>query len=303
MKKILVGVSGGERSDEALIAALGLAQKLEAELELVHAVDAHASHWPGIARARADAAIDDARRVAGEGVSQRLRNQRHDGAPLALRGTPIHEFLRVEVGNPAKVMLERARVAAAELIVLGSHRKRGLFDFGNTARTVLAKAETPVWVQHGWAREVRRVLVAIDLSDHSLAALATARDLALKLGAKLTTIHCFVHPGYVYSLDSGAPMAMAIERVDELRELARQEYQKRMDAFDWRGLAHDARFADDDPIEGILAQQDNADLIVMGTHGVTGLASTVLGSTAYGVISSARTPVLALPHPERHYQL
>ncbi|MCC6408704.1 MAG: universal stress protein, partial [Planctomycetes bacterium] len=75
------------------------------------------------------------------------------------------------------------------------------------------------------------------------------------------------------------------------------------EGFDWQGVAHEARFVDDDPIQGILALQDGADLIVMGTHGVTGLSAAVLGSTAYGVISSARTPVLVLPHPERRYQL
>lgn len=303
MKKILVGVAGGERSDEAVIAALALAQKLGGELELVHAVDVHAAHWPVMARAKADAEIEAARRSAGDAVSAHLRTRRDGGMPLALRGVPIGEFLRIEVGSPAKVMLERATVLPADLIVLGSHRKRGIFDFGNTARAVLAKASAPVWVQHGWARDVRTILAPIDLSDHSMAALATARDLAAKLGAKVTTLYCFVHPGYVYSLDSGAPMAMAIERVDELRELARKEYEKRVESFAWNGVAHDARFVDDDPIQGILALQDGADLIAMGTHGVTGLSAAVLGSTAYGVISSARTPVLVLPHPERRYQI
>lgn len=303
MKKILVGVAGGERSDEAVIAALGLAQKLGADLELVHSVDVHAAHWPVMARAKADAVIDAARRSAGEAVSAHLRTRRDGGAPLALRGAPITEFLRVEVGSPAKVLLDRALALPADLLILGSHRKRGIFDFGNTARAVLAKAVAPVWVQHGWARDVRTILAPVDLSEHSFAALDTARDLAQKLGAKVTTLYCFVHPGYVYSLDSGAPMAMAVERVDELRETARKEYEKRIEGFDWQAVAHDARFVDDDPIQGILAMQDGADLIVMGTHGVTGLAAAVLGSTAYGVLSSARTPVLVLPHPERRYQI
>ncbi|MBI5431280.1 MAG: universal stress protein [Planctomycetes bacterium] len=303
MKKILVGVAGGERSDEAVVAALALANKLGAELELVHSVDVHAAHWPVVARARADAEIEAARRSAGEAVAAHLRSRRDGGAPLTLRGAPINDSLRVEVGSPAKVLLERAVALPANLIVLGSHRKRGIFDFGNTARAVLAKAAAPVWVQHGWARDVRTILAPVDLSDHSFAALASGRNLAKKLGAKVTTLYCFVHPGYVYSLDSGAPMAMAIERVEELRELARKEYEKRIEGFDWQGVAHEARFVDDDPIQGILAVQDGADLIVMGTHGVTGLSAAVLGSTAYGVLSSARTPVLVLPHPERRYQL
>ncbi len=302
MKQVLVGVAPGERSDEAVIAAVSLARRFGAKLELLHVVEAATSHWH-IARSKAEGANDDARRAAGESIAAHLRTRRHDGTQLKLGETPVHEFLRLEVGHPTRALLDRAKTVGADVIVLGSHRRRGLLDFGNTVRAVLAKSPVPVWVQTGWARDVKHMLVPIDLSDHSFAALTTARNLAEKFHARLTTLYCFIHPAYVYSLDSGAPMVTAIERVDELRNATRDAYEKRMKEWDWKGVAHDSLFVDDDPVRGILAHQDTADLIVMGTHGVTGLAATVLGSTAYGVMSSARTPVLVLPHPERAYQL
>ena len=43
------------------------------------------------------------------------------------------------------------------------------------------------------------------------------------------------------------------------------------------------------------------EMIVMGTHGRTGLARVVLGNVAYGVLRSADVPVLAMRHPEREW--
>jgi nucleotide-binding universal stress UspA family protein len=303
MKNVLVGVAGDERSDEAVVAGLSLAKRFGAKLELVHAVAPTAGHWLDLSREVVRFANDDARRIAGEAITAHLRTRRHEGMPLELAGTPVQELLRIEIGKPAKVLIDRASALEASILVLGSHRRGGLLEFGTTARTVLAKSPCPVWVQNGWAREIRHVLAPIDLSAHSLAALATARTVAERFDAKLTTLYCFVSPAYVYSLDSGAPMVTAIEHVDELRGATRTEYSKRMESYDWQGVRHEALFVEEDPVRGILAHQDEVDLICMGTHGVTGLAAAVLGSTAYGVLRSARTAVLVLPHPERDYRL
>ncbi|MDP6520979.1 MAG: universal stress protein, partial [Planctomycetota bacterium] len=49
-----------------------------------------------------------------------------------------------------------------------------------------------------------------------------------------------------------------------------------------------------DPADQILALEDQADLIVMSTHGRTGLSAAVLGNVTYSVLKSAEVPVLAI---------
>lgn len=303
MKHILVGVDESGRSDEAVLVGLDLARRCEAKLELVHGVHVPSGHWPGLGRAKSDAENAQAVTAARAAISGHLRTRRSEGQPLKLGATPIEELLSIVPAHPAKALLDRAGSMDAALIVLGSHRRRKVIDFGGTLRAVLAKSECPVWVQNGWARPVQHVLAPVDLSEHSLAALGTARDIAKKYGARITAFYCFVNPGYYYSLDTGAPMAAAIERVEELRGLARAEFERKMEHYDWQGVPHETIFIEDDPVQGILAHQDACDLIVMGTHGVTGFTATVLGSVAYGVLRSAHTPVLVQPRPDRPFQL
>ena len=65
--------------------------------------------------------------------------------------------------------------------------------------------------------------------------------------------------------------------------------------FDWRGIPWDARLFDDTPEQTILELQDDFDLIVMSTHGHSGLAAAILGSVAYSVLRRVHTPTLACP--------
>src|SRR5690606_38826993 len=59
------------------------------------------------------------------------------------------ELLDVRRGAPAHVLVEAAEELDASLIVLGPHRRRGLLDFGGTARGVLAHAPCDLWMQPG----------------------------------------------------------------------------------------------------------------------------------------------------------
>ena len=59
-----------------------------------------------------------------------------------------------------------------------------------------------------------------------------------------------------------------------------------------------SRFAEGRSVPTILESQDSIDLIVMGSHGRTGLNAAVLGNTAYSVLRKAEVPVLAIRRPE-----
>src|SRR5262249_32286714 len=100
-------------------------------------------------------------------------------------------LVEVVEGHPAEVLLEETRRRKAGLLVLGTHEKRAFLDFGNTLRALYAKSPVPVWVQPGPVAPIRRILAAVDLSEHSLHALGAACTLAKAFAAEVRAVHCF----------------------------------------------------------------------------------------------------------------
>ena len=142
---------------------------------------------------------------------------------------------------------------------------------------------------------IHRILVPIDFSEHSERALEDAVALAKKFEAELHLIHCY----QVY------PESMVSVRY-ELAAPAMDEQQVRDAALgrltDWRekataqGVSAELHLAMDRPSHGIvsLAEKLPADLIVIGTWGLTGLQHVLLGSVAERVIRHAPCPVLTV---------
>jgi nucleotide-binding universal stress UspA family protein len=278
---IVVGIDGEGHADHAVRAAFELGRKLDAEIELVHAAELPRHLWSQVGEAELAA--------AREAALPRL------AAHLIEAGFPepgLAERLSVVQGPPAHALLARAKERRASMLVLGRHEKHGLFDFGDTVRAVLASAECPVWVQAGPYREIRRILVPLDLSEESLQALRQARDLARVFGAEITALHCFVRPELGFVL--GYPIPFPTTIVDSSRDTAQSEFAKTMEAFDWQGVAHKQSFVEADPALEIGEDQASSDLIVMGTHGRTGLSGAILGSVAASVLRDATVPVLAI---------
>ena len=148
---------------------------------------------------------------------------------------------------------------------------------------------------HHWAQIDMELITPTDLT------LQMARELGSRLGATVMVFHSLVPPYFSYddpSVDLGAVPTFGFEGF----KTAEKEHVNKMVAdFDWRGVEVQTTFLDGNPAQGILDRQEFVDLIVMGTHGRTGLARAFLGSQAYNVIKEARVPVLAVPNPERQY--
>ncbi len=141
---------------------------------------------------------------------------------------------------------------------------------------------------------MKKVLVAIDFSTGSLQALAQALQIAEKFKARLLLLHV-VHdpaeaPGFYAAKKAGKKVLRNME----------QTAQQMMDEF---VAAHLCKYKSFDtavvpglPAEQIvrLGKKEKADLIVMGTHGRSGLKRLILGSVADRVIRTASCPVLTV---------
>jgi universal stress protein E len=290
-RHVLCAIDLEGRAAPAVHAALWLAEHIGAELELVHAFPPRPILWGKAENMPEWTAGPEA---AGRALRELLRGILAQ-APFALRTSADALRLHITPGNPAHAILERARASHADLIVVGPHEKHGVFDLGNTARGVLAHASGGVWVQPSDARPVKRILVPADLSPASVHALEVARDLALRLSARVTALQAFEPPEFGSSeLPEGPARVNYV--VEHLQQTERRELDLALRAFDWRGVEHGVRFERGEPAEVIVAQEADQDLVIMGTHGRTGLAAAVLGSVTNAVLRRSRIPVLALRH-------
>jgi nucleotide-binding universal stress UspA family protein len=296
-ERIVVGMAEGKLAAVAVAAAMELSELFDAQLDVVHAVDiepptrgnASTKHWAEVA----DDALSRARAACEGELELTVEHPR-----FAER--PISDYLSIVVGRPAQVLLSRARDQEAGLIVLGPHRHRHLFDFGGTARGVLAGSPCPVWVQPRETGPVDRVLAPVDLSEGSDTVLATARLCAARFDAAVEVLFAFAPPAFAY--DEVAQQAVGPAYVvEDLERGAREDLVRLVEDFPWNGVHATARFEEGDPAQVILEREGEHDLVVMGTHGRTGFARAILGSQAYRVIKGAVGPVLAVPQPAHLY--
>jgi len=302
-RAILVGVDDRDASEAAVLAAVDLARRLHAELELVHGADLPASLWPWIGREVLASIEADQRASIRARIAERLRCLRERGEDLSLGERPLETRLHVVSAPPAKALLDRALRGDADLIVLGEHERRGAADIGGTARAVLAKAPCPTWIQNGPRREVARILAPVDLSDHSRVSLEGACELARRLRARVHVLHALVPSHPILGADALGALVGETRPQLRLRDAAQGHLDALVESIDWSGVEREVELVEEEPRRALLARQEGFDLIAMGTHGATGLAAAVLGSTAWAAVRGARIPLLLFPQPRRAWIL
>ncbi len=140
---------------------------------------------------------------------------------------------------------------------------------------------------------VRTILVPIDFSSHSTRALETAVGLAKTFGAEIHLLHC-------YSLNLGAVSSYSLAIPENFDRDVCLSAQAKLDASVEKVQADGIEVSSDvtqgSPGEAIssIAEDIGADLIVMGTRGLTGLKHVLLGSIAERTIRIAPCPVLTV---------
>ncbi len=151
---------------------------------------------------------------------------------------------------------------------------------------------------------MKRILVAIDLSDVTAYMLDVASELASEFDARLYLVHVAKVPHTYVAHGGGAQFGfdpaysvlsrdeIAHQLRDEHREL--QEYGARLED---EGVQVAALLLPGDPVGKIVeeAEKLDVDLIVMGSHGHGAIYELLVGSVTEGVLRKARRPVLVVP--------
>ena len=141
--------------------------------------------------------------------------------------------------------------------------------------------------------KIRRILCPIDLSETSKPAFEYAVALAAQLGAELELLHVYQLPAYALP-EGGLEILAGLEMELENR------LQQQLDEFVKHSTEPSVKITTvlgtGVPYVEIIraAKQRKADLIVIGTHGRTGLAHLLIGSVAERVIRTSEVPVLSI---------
>ncbi|GJC30690.1 universal stress protein [Acinetobacter sp. KAM398] len=141
----------------------------------------------------------------------------------------------------------------------------------------------------------QNILVPVDGSETSFAAVAKAAELAKAFGSKITVVQVLTLDPYI------AAEYITANQTNDLIERARASIVKTLEEakqkFTEQGVEAETKLLEGQVIAREItnaAKELNADLIVIGSHGRTGLKKLFLGSVAQSILSEGTTPVLVV---------
>lgn len=221
-----------------------------------------------------------------------------NGLPFDIDDLSV-EQVQVEGSVVSDRIVEAAGERDIDLIVIGTHGRTGLnrMLMGSVAEDVVRSAPCPVLTISGSSTgkppstRISRILVPTDFSDGARLALTHARELALTYGARIDLFHVVeevVYPS-TYGIEPvELPTGEVIENVENaLADLAREEI----------GIEHvvvEARTGYAPAAIRSYADETNADLVVIATHGRSGLDRLLMGSVTENIVRRASQPVFVV---------
>ena len=223
-----------------------------------------------------------------EEVDQLARAQLRDGLHRATTIDPqisAHtEFVREP---PISLFLEKSKTA--RMIALGASGRGGFTGMllGSTANSVAAHASSPVAIVRDPTIPDGPVVVGVDGSETSTAALEAAFDEASWRKARLVAVHAVEVPsirevgvGHAHEQPGDGDRALA------------ESLAGRAESYPDVDVERVA--VDDSPPNALLEWSDRAQLVVVGTRGRGGFRGMLLGSTSQALLHHARSPVLVV---------
>lgn len=205
-------------------------------------------------------------------------------------------------GQPANTLLEIIKTEDYNLVILGSHGKKGIKKWlGSVSRKVVTKSSVPTLIVKPSEEEIlinkKDILAAVDGSEYSYNAIRNAIDLLNLEGGSVEILT--IMPG-----SESLPLEITMDdewlqkTLKKQKELANEILEKAKQIFQEHGIFVKATlFIEGDPAETILnyTNENKKDLIIMGSHGREGVSDFLLGSVSKRVLDNSLSPVLIVP--------
>jgi universal stress protein E len=264
--RILAGTDGSKRAEEAVGRAAQLASVTGAALDLLYIIDTSRPHDDAEEEPKADAAL-------------------HRAAGVAQVGN-VQATTRVVAGDPTKALLEEATDHTVDLVCVGPDAGilGGTVRIGRVAAHVLRHASCSVLVgRHAGSTFPVSIVCGVDGSDSSIETARLSARIAVAAGAELRLQHAepvFGGDQRVWTLDDDERDPSELEAAARLaRDVGARPIRE-------RALGR--------PEYTILeaAERERADLVVVGTRGLSGVTRVLLGSVSEYVATHAHCSVL-----------
>lgn len=282
IRRIVAAVDASELARRAAERAVSLAGRWGAELTLVNVYETVPAESSTILTATI---IDENSRLASVQNIKALAE--------ALGEPELRTVVRPGRDVPGTVC-EVATREGADLVVVGTFGRTGVsrFFMGSVAENVVRRASCPVWVERPTepiVRDVERLMVCTDLSAMGQAGVALASELASELDVTIEMVHALEAPYRALSLETRRELRK--ERREQLTQLAATHFEgppPRVTVVEGANVV--------DAITGHAART-SPDLLVLATHGHTGLSRVFMGSIAERVTRFAPCSVLVARSP------
>ncbi|MDF9747065.1 universal stress protein [Natrinema salsiterrestre] len=280
--RLLVPTDGSNPATAALKHAIDIAADQDGTIQLVYVAD---TKEPSLTRLGGD--VVDVLEQEGDEVV--------DEAAALAEDRSVSVTTDVVQGDPRTVLTQYATGDAFDLIVMGAHGRRGIGEYvlGSVTDCVVNRSEIPVLTVRAAEDATRAypyddVLVPTDGSDHATAALELGTTVAERHGATLHLLSVVDELPEVIETESTRLSSQLEENVQELLDDA-QSTAKRA------GVENVTTTVTAGSVSREItsyAEAEGIDLVVMGTHGHTGLDRHLLGSFTDRVIRTSPVPVL-----------
>ncbi len=287
IKKILFPIDYSNCSKQAFDHAIHLAHRHKAELHLIHAIIFNPPMEP--LSLNLGEVYDQLQKEAESFIEGAI-------ADVRLSDIKVVKFIKPAI-SPLSLILDYAKGHDIDLIVLGTHCRGGLgrLVLGSVAETVIREAACPVLAVREQEKPkpadmVKIILLPIDFSQYSQPLIDYAKELAELYRARIQLLHVVEKPAF--------PALYKIEHLlseETLLDIAAASKNELFNIMKESKLPADCELhvinGKADQSIAKFAQDHNCDLIVISTHGLTGLEHLLIGSVTEKVVRSAPCPM------------
>ncbi|UCG11298.1 MAG: universal stress protein [Deltaproteobacteria bacterium] len=278
LEKILLATDFSQASNDALQMAVFVAKAFRSRIIPIHVI-------PKIQ----DSPL--AMEMVKETVTKRFEEI---NTTINKEGVDVAEPIVVS-GTPFDQIMQHAGINDVNVIMVGSGEKerQGKFILGITAERLIRRSNKPVWVvKRGTHPGIKKILCPVDFSETSARALTNAIHLARNLQAELSVMTVIQDIWRVYPTVGKA----AAKKQGVWVKRNESEFQRFLQKSDFHDVNWNKVIREGNPPQEILsiARQMQADLLIMGSVGRTGLARILVGSVAEKVIRETPCSVITV---------
>ena len=295
IKKILYPTDFSSCSKQAYSHALFIAEQYKAELHMLHVITIHTddAYDPGYDFPDLEEYNIHLEKHASEESDQLIKKHK-------LSKTKIIK-VQERGYSPSAVILKYAQDNNIDLIVMGTHGRRGLgyLFLGSVAEEVTRFARRPVYTIREEkpaisVEKVNRILVPVDLSQFSKQALHYANELCKDYGAELDVIHVVedrIHPA-LYATGKSS----IFDFTPEIRKKSASLIKDMFNEISGPKVKYKIKITEGVAAREILkyAEKNDVNMIVLTTHGASGLNQFFLGGVAEKIIRRSICPVFTI---------